>query len=166
FGVLIGIGILDIVSPELFKLGLAIYLMIFVVFDCVNLKMINREWLGAKAGSLMAGFSGGIISGVTGMGGPPYVIYLRTIGLDKLTFRATIIFVISISNYFRLFLDADEIIHNEIVLKNFLPCLAVFVVASIIGSHLPKFLSERVFKNAINAMLFGSSIMLFYKSFT
>ncbi|MDD3289181.1 MAG: sulfite exporter TauE/SafE family protein [Alphaproteobacteria bacterium] len=165
FGVLIGIGILDVVSPKLFKLGLAIYLMIFVVFDYVNLKMINREWLSAKTGSLLAGFFGGVISGVTGIGGPPYVTYLRAIGLDKLAFRATIIFVVSISNYFRLFLDAGEIIHNEVVLKNFLPCLAVFVVVSVIGLHLPKFLSERVFKTAINAMLFGSSLMLFYKSF-
>ena len=165
FGIILGVGILDVVSPRLFKLGLAIYLMGFVISDYVNSKMIRREWLGAKNGSLIYGFFGGIISGITGMGAPPYVTYLRTMKLDKLAFRASIIFIVSISNFFRLFLDAHDIIHNEVVLNNFLPCLVVFVLVSVIGSHLPKFLSEKTFKHSINAMLLGSSLMLFYKVF-
>lgn len=165
FGILIGIQILDIVSPKLFRLGLATYLMIFVVSDYVSWEIMNRKWLRSKAGALVAGLSGGIISGITGMGGPAYVTYFRAVGVNKLAFRASIIFIASIGNFFRIFLDANEVIHNKVVLENFLPCLIVFVLVSIIGSHLPKFLSEKAFKTTINIMLVGSSLMLFYKYF-
>lgn len=165
FGVLIGIFILDIVSPDVFKLGLAIYLIIFVVSDCVNFRVVSREWLKGKAGSLGAGFLGGIISGVTGMGGPPYVIYLRAVELNKLAFRATMICVMSFSNFFRLSWDIVEIVHNEVVQTYFLPCFVMFALASVIGSQFPKFLSEKVFKNTINSMLAGSALMLFYNLF-
>lgn len=165
-GVLIGINVLDIVSPKLFRLGLAVYLLGFVISEYINFKTVSRTWLDGKAGSMTAGLLGGVISGITGMGGPPYVIYLRALGLDKLAFRATIILIVSLSNFLRLFLDAHEIVQNETVLSNLLPCLAVFTLVSIIGSHLPKVLSEKVFKTAINLMLLSSSLMLFYKSFT
>jgi len=164
FGILLGTYILDVVSPFLFQLGLAVYLMAFAISDYINFKLFKSERLGGKVGSIIYGLSGGTISGMTGMGGPPYAIYLRTMGLDKLSFRASMIFIVSIGNYFRFSLDAKEIIHNDVVVENFLPCLAVFIVVSIIGSHLPRFLSERTFKHAINAMLLGSSLLLFFKA--
>lgn len=164
FGILLGTYVLDVVSPFLFQLGLAVYLMLFVVSDYINFKMLNRDRLIGKVGSVLYGLTGGTISGMTGMGSPPYAVYLRTMGLDKLAFRASMIFIVSIGNYFRFSLDASEIIHNEAVIKNFLPCLAVFIVVSIIGSNLPKFLSEKTFKHSINVMLLGASLVLFYKT--
>jgi len=165
FGVLLGISILDVVSPNLFKLGLAIYLLLFVISEYANFSFEKSGWMKGKSGSVIAGFFGGIISGVTGMGAPPYVTYLRSIGLDKLAFRATIICVLSISSLFRLIMDFEEIVHNEVVVKNFVPCLVAFALVSVVGSHIPKFLPEKVFKTSINAMLLGASLMLFYKSF-
>ena len=164
FGILLGAYILDVVSPFMFQLGLAIYLLLFVISDYVNFRLLSRDRLNGKAGSILYGLSGGTISGMTGMGSPPYAIYLRTMGLDKLAFRASMIFIVSIGNFFRFALDGKEIIQNKVVVENFIPCLIVFIVVSIIGSHLPRFLSEKTFKHSINAMLFGSSLMLFYKT--
>lgn len=164
FGIIVGTYILDVVSPDLFQFGLAVYLISFVISDYIDFKLFKREKLGGKAGSVAYGIAGGTISGMTGMGSPPYAIYLRTMGLDKLKFRASMILIVSIGNYFRFFIDAGEIIHNEVVRQNFIPCFVAFAIATVIGAHLPKFLSEKAFKHSINAMLLGSSLMLMYKA--
>lgn len=164
-GILIGAPLgtimLDAVDSQSLQLFLAIYLILFVAGD--YLKISLRSLPRGRTGSLLAGISGGLISGLTGMGGPALVTYLRTQNLPKAQFRATIILALTILNLFRFALDFQEIVKSPTLHAYFLPCLVIFCLVMLLGSRLPKFLSEASFKTGINLLLLLSAILLFWR---
>ena len=162
-GAFLGTKILDMVDADMLRLFLAVYLIIFVASD--YLKLAVHRPVNGYVGSMFAGLSGGIISGITGMGGPALVTYLRSAGLNKESFRATVMLALTIVNYFRLSLDFEEIIRSPALLEYLGPCLLVFAVAAFFGSRLPKFLSEKTFKTCINLILLVSAVMLLCRNF-
>jgi uncharacterized protein len=161
-GLLIGTNILAATSPNLLRLLLSFYLLLFVACDQLKLSWRGLR-LQAATGSFIAGLSGGIISGVTGMGGPALVTYCRTLGLDKKTFRATLIAIVTIVNFFRLMLDYDAMLQSAAVRDYTLPCLGIFALAMLFGSRLTQVLSETVFKRSITGLLLISALLLLYR---
>ncbi len=160
-GAVLGTLLLDAVDAQSLRLFLAAYLILFVAGD--YWKIAWRGLPRGRMGSLFAGVSGGVISGLTGMGGPALVTYLRTQNLPKEQFRATIILALTILNLFRFALDYREILHSAAVRTYFLPCLVVFCLVMVLGSRLPKFLSEQRFKAGINLLLLLSAALLLWR---
>ena len=160
-GAVIGTMLLDVVDAQTLRLFLAFYLILFVAGD--YLKFSWRLQAPGQTGSLLAGVSGGLISGLTGMGGPALVTYLRTQNLPKAQFRATIIVALTLLNFFRFALDYRDILQSTAVHAYFLPCLAVFCLVMVLGSRLPKFLSEQRFKAGINVLLLLSAVLLLWR---
>ncbi len=163
-GVIIGTTMLDLIPPNALRVGLALYLIAFVAADIMRIAM-PLKLRDRRAESFLAGAFGGVFSGLIGMGGPAIATYLRSLQLDKMALRATLIMALTISNYFRLSLDFTEIIHNATIRDYFLPGLAVFVVVMPLGAHLPKFLSEQRFRQSIDVLLVASAIMLLIRAF-
>lgn len=161
-GCMIGVEVLGVFDATLLRLLLATYLVIFVVTDELKLNLGNH--ITGYAGSFLAGLSGGVISGITGMGGPALATYLRTCQLGKDAFRATIMLTLAIMNGFRLALDFNDIFYSTHWHQYLLPALAVFVVVMPLGARVPKFLSERFYRKSVNALLFTSALLLFYRS--
>jgi uncharacterized protein len=162
-GLFIGTDILASISPNVLRFMLGCYLLIFVACDHFKLSW-RRIQLSLTTGSLIAGFSGGLISGVTGMGGPALVTYCRTLVLDKKTFRATLIAILTIANVARFMLDYKGIMHSNTVQTYTLPCLSVFTVAMICGTKLAKKLPEAFFQQAITTLLILAAFLLFYRA--
>lgn len=160
-GAVIGTMLLDMVDAQSLRLFLAVYLILFVAGD--YLKISWRGLPHGQTGSLLAGISGGLISGLTGMGGPALVTCLRTQNLPKAQFRATILLALTLLNFFRFALDYREIMQSPALHAYFQPCIAIFCLVMLLGSRLPRFLSERAFKTGVNLLLLLSAVLLLWR---
>lgn len=155
-GALCGFGIWFALPVRVLELAMAITILAFVLLQLSTARIRQPKWSGQ-----FAGFVGGFLQASIGMGGPPLTMYLTSRGLDKFTFRATIIWALAIMNFMRLFASATFTPEYFLRLLPSLPLATIgFVLAVALGSTLHARISEKFFRQIILLILTTSSILI------
>jgi uncharacterized membrane protein YfcA len=157
-GTILGTLLLDFVPANLLKL----FLLVVIVAYLVKTLLFSRYKLFSsyQGASLVGGIAGGFLQGVVGMGGPPLLIFLNELGLNKQAFRATIICLLFLSNIVRLPLSLFSGLLNQTVAIVVINGLPGFVLALIVGHRYHGLLSEKLYKAAVYGVLGVSAISI------
>lgn len=92
-GLPVGLAVFTWISPELLAAGIGI--AVFLYASVSLLPAVRR--LKMSHGSLpIVGFISGSLASSTSLSGPPVIIYAHGIGLEKATFRATIVAYVTV----------------------------------------------------------------------
>lgn len=158
-GVPIGTWLLDLVKPELFKLILGSFLMIWSPLMLFNPKITIIQNAGKLADSCI-GFIGGVLGGLGGFSGalPSAWVMLKNLNKDKQRYiMRHFNFAIQIFAMTTYLIKGN--LHHE-----HLPYLAILVfsvsIPAILGAQLFYKISESHFKKIVLSLLFTSGIFM------
>jgi uncharacterized membrane protein YfcA len=116
--------------------------------------------LGPAGAGLVGGVGGGFLQGLVGMGGPPFLIYLNSLGIPKNTFRATIILLLFLSNIVRLPVSFASGLFNEVVQEVVLCALPLFFLAIFVGHRLHGKVSDKLYRICVYGVLVASAFSI------
>jgi uncharacterized membrane protein YfcA len=100
-GLIAGITLLIKLPARWILLALGVFILSYGLYSLLT-RVTVRTW--SRWWAIPTGLSGGVISGLFGMGGPMYVIYLSGRVSDKTQLRATLSTIFSINTAARLIL--------------------------------------------------------------
>ncbi len=126
--------------------------------------LFNLSAFPNKAAQIISGIGGGFVMGLMGTGGPLYVTYLKSLGLNKDSFRFSLIFVLFLSNCIRVGFGIPTGYFDAQNISIFIYCAPAYFFALAIGYKLPKFISDKHFAWVINALLVLSGVSLLIKN--
>ena len=158
-GVPVGIWLLSLVSPLLFKFGVGVLLCLY----CMAMLFISRLPPITRGGCFadgVIGWAGGIASGFGGLPGPIPTIWCTLRGWTKHQQRM-------VFQTFNLFMHALTftafIVHgmiNDATIKVFFIVGPAVLIPSLIGVRLYRTFSDLFFKNLVLGLLAVSGVML------
>ncbi len=110
----------------------------------------------SRARNLIAvpfGFGAGVLAGLYGTGGPPVIVLLKSYGLDKSAFRATLLWFFLLMSLMRggTYLHAGLLTTDELLAALWL--LPFSLIGTALGMVAHGRLSERVFGRAVSILL-------------
>jgi uncharacterized membrane protein YfcA len=155
-GLPLGAYILAVADAATLRVVIGIVILVFAVALFTGFrKEIRRERLG----SALVGFTGGLLNGSTGTGGPPVVLFLSNLGISKLTFRANLIAYFVCINLAALpFFYARGILTAE-VMRTLALLLPAFILGSLTGTRLLGRVSEEAFRRITLAIVAAAAVM-------
>lgn len=160
-GSVIGTVSLVMVKESVLRLILAAFIFLFLAktffFDDLTFKKAGGV-LGSIAGAL-----GGLFHGMIGTGGPPFVMYLSEIKMEKTAFRATMIVLLFSCNVLRVGAYGSMGLFTESILMTSLPALPFFGVALVVGHRIHHLISEKVYRYSVYTLLFAAAVSLTLK---
>lgn len=162
-GTVIGTILLSNANAAILQLFLAASIFVFLV----KTLWFNGFTLGRKAtttAATTAGLSGGLFQGLVGTGGPVLTMYLSAVIKQKLSLRATLIYLFFVTSVVRLGVSIPNHLFTERVLHLTLIMLPLFLVAIYTGQHLHQKVSEKYYRLGIYVILGGSAILLLTKA--
>ncbi len=160
-GSVIGAVSLVLVKESILRLILAAFIFLFLVktffFNDLSFKK-GGGVLGSIAGAL-----GGLFHGMIGTGGPPFVMFLSEIKMEKAAFRATLILLLFACNVLRVIVYGSMGLFTEPILEASLPALPFFGVALVAGHRIHHLISEKVYRYSVYTLLFVAAVSLTLK---
>jgi len=177
-GVFVGTKLLAAGSGEGLKIALGAFVAAagvhFLIMDIRNRRLAPDASAGATPRRTLrplmiaicapVALLSGVLGGCFGTGGPPIIVLLKSLGLDKRTFRATILaffFATSISRIsFGVTLGTLGMKHVHAALW----LAPGAVVGTIIGAQVYKRLSERHFARVVSALITILGLTLIWTS--
>jgi uncharacterized protein len=160
-GVATGLWLFKSLDPEVLLRSLAVFIIGYALWGYLPRRAARPApaWLGPLAGAL-----GGFVATVFGgMAGPLYVVYLRSLALDKAKFRATMSFALLCLSTLRAAGYGGLGFYDERVLWLLAASLPVLVVAMIAGDRWHAKLDEARFGHVVAALLVVSGAALLFK---
>ena len=161
-GSVIGTVSLVVVKESILRLILAAFIFLFLAktffFNDLSFKKGSGGMLGGIAGAL-----GGLFHGMIGIGGPPFVMYLSEIKMEKAAFRATLILLLFACNVLRVIAYGSMGLFTEPILEASLPALPFFGVALVAGHRIHHLISEKVYRFSVYTLLFAAAVSLTLK---
>lgn len=162
-GTIIGTFLLSYASIAFLQLFLAISILIFLI------KMIwfNGFTLGntsTKTFATVAGLGSGLLQGLIGTGGPILTMYLTVVIKQKLTFRATLIYLFFVTSVVRLGISISQNLITNTLLHTALITLPFFLIAIFVGQRIHKKISDKYYRLSIYIILGVSAIILLSKA--
>ena len=163
-GAALGTMSLVMVPEWILRLILAVFIILFLMremfFKEVSLVQGHPLWLGSGAGML-----GGWLHGIIGTGGPPFVMFLSELKIEKTAFRATMILLLFFCNIVRVGSAwyADMFAAPLIMMS--LPALPLFGVALVGGQRLHHLISEKTYRICVYSLLVVAAVSLLLKGF-
>lgn len=108
----------------------------------------GRSWIVVPFG-----LGAGVLAGLYGTGGPPVIVLLRSYGLDKGAFRATLLWFFLLMSLMRggAYLNEGLLSGTELLAALWL--LPFSIAGTVLGMALHGRLSERVFGRAVSILL-------------
>ncbi|MBI1273009.1 MAG: TSUP family transporter [Alphaproteobacteria bacterium] len=158
----LGLFLLNTVDDSLLNFVLAGYLVFYVAAGA-RLKFPQLRGVKNVAAQAAAGAAGGVVSGISGMGGPFIVTYLKTLSLNKETFRASVLLILFAGNALRCALSGTAGMYHGEILTLLLICLPAHLLGLAVGYKVPRLISEDRFRAAINILLVAAAISLLAK---
>lgn len=159
-GTLLGLYMLSIIPPQLLRKILAISIFIFLI-KMVFLKGLvfgkDKKW------GLITGIIGGWFQGIIGTGGPIFTMYLTVVLQDKISFRATLIYLFFLTSVIRLLFSIPSGLISNNVFNLTVPIIPFFLIAIYIGNHVHKKIDEKYYKYAVELILLFAAISLLIK---
>lgn len=137
--------------------------VLIILYGLYSLYGLRPKAVAGRGWGILAGLAGGMIGALFGTGGPFYVSYLDSRGLDKAVFRATLATL--------FLLDGTGLLVGYAVVGRFtgdflgmvllaLPIMALFMY---IGGHVHTRLSQATFQRGISVLLIVSGVALLAK---
>ncbi len=165
FGVFWGVGLgtytFVAVSEVFLKRFLAGMIFLFLVkmifFEGFKLGE-RRNWLFG----FLSGLGGGWVQAIIGTGGPVFTMYLLAAIHKKISFRATIIMTLLITNVLRIFVLSAGGFFTEEIIKMALAIVPFFIVAIFLGNKIHHKMDERFYRLVVYGILFSSAIVMLF----
>jgi len=161
-GTLVGTLLLSHVSTPFLQLFLAVSILVFLV----KTVWFQGFTLGHKRNSAVAaaaGLGGGIVTGLIGTGGPIVIMYLMVAIKDRLSVRATFIWLFFVIGIVRLCISIPQHLFTAHIMRLALVSAPFFFVAILVGQHVHRKVSERYYRLSVNVILLLSAIVLVMK---
>ncbi|NEO28029.1 MAG: sulfite exporter TauE/SafE family protein [Kamptonema sp. SIO4C4] len=146
----VGTYFLVLLDPDLMRRIIGGLLLIFVLLLWVSqrLHVPSRMSLSYGVGALS-----GFLTGLTGMGGPPVVLYELSRRGTVAANRANLISFFALTQFVALGVYYFKGILSMVVFQRFLLFFPSFLVGLIIGSFLFKWVNENLFRNLVFGFL-------------
>jgi len=162
-GTIVGTLLLSQASTLFLQLFLAVTILVFLV------KMIwfNGFTLAGKSNVVAAtlvGLGGGLFQGLIGTGGSVLTMYLSVVIKQKLSLRATLIYLFFVTSVVRIGISATSHLFTGHILDLAFLALPLFLIAIFAGQQIYHQLSDRYYKIGIYVILGCSAILLLYKA--
>lgn len=162
-GTVVGTNLLGILPGQPLKLLIAALIVSYLLREFLRPNSRIPESL-RPAAHLIGGGAGGFLQGLIGLGGPPFLIYLNELKLSKQSFRATIIWLLFVSNVVRLPISIQAGLFNEVVLNTVLYSLPGFLVALIAGQRMHGKLPDRLYRLTVYGVLALSAVSICFQA--
>jgi len=106
------------------------------------------------------GFLSGVLGGSTGMSGPPIILFLQKLGLDKTDFRATIIayFMVTYSVQFFMLFYAGTFTHETLHIA--VSTIPGMLIGFVLGEIVHPFIGEETFRKVVALLLMAVGAFL------
>jgi uncharacterized membrane protein YfcA len=158
-GTFLGTCLLGIASPQVLKVVLLCVIVIYLVKEFFLSWLRVPEALRGGA-AVLGGLGGGLLQGLVGMGGPPLLIYLKELDLPKAAFRATIIFLLFVSNVVRLPTSLYAGLVTDPVLLVVAYAVPGFLIALVLGQRLHGVVPERAYQLSVYSVLVLAAVSI------
>jgi uncharacterized membrane protein YfcA len=162
-GTVAGTFLLSQVSTQFLQIFLAITILIYLA----KMLWFNGFTLGGKAdttAATAAGLGGGLFQGLIGTGGPVLTMYLSVAVHEKLSMRATLIYLFFVTSVVRMAISIPSHLFTPEILQLAVISLPLFLIAIWFGQRMHHKVSDKYYKYGVNAVLGGSAILLLGKS--
>jgi uncharacterized membrane protein YfcA len=160
-GVGVGLWLFAALDSRYLLRALAVFIIAHALWGYLPSRSARATpgWLGPLAGAL-----GGFVATVFGgMAGPFFVVYLRTLGLDKLRFRATISVALLCLSVLRAAGYGGLGLYDARVLWLLAAAVPVVALAMVAGDRWHHRLDESRFGHLVSALLALSGVALLFK---
>ena len=159
-GITAAVWVLSNVDADTLVLCLGIFVFLYAIYSLLPIPDIkeNPYW------TVLAGAFGGLVGALFGTGGPFYVIYLKTRGLNKTQFRASIASIFLIDGGARIVGYASTGLYTPQVLSLVAMLFPVLLIGMYTGHHLHIKINQKQFNLVISIMLLFSGLLLIYKA--
>ena len=159
-GIATAVWVLSNVEANILVLCLGIFVLLYAIYSLLPIPDIKKSlyW------TVFAGGFGGLVGALFGTGGPFYVIYLKTRGLNKTQFRASIASIFLIDGGARIVGYASSGLYTPQVLGLVAMLFPVLLVGMYTGHHLHIKIDQKQFNLVISIMLLFSGLLLIYKA--
>lgn len=159
-GVIIGTYGLVVLKSDLIRRVFAVLVALFAVQMFFERLYLSKPRLPNIVG-VLAGWLGGLVGSLFGMGGPPVVWYLNRQTPDKSEFRATLISYFAFSTPWMLIVYGYADLFTGEVITFALYMLPAVIAGIIVGHLLHLRISKVLFQRVVALILLVTSICLF-----
>lgn len=163
-GTALGAQILTRVDQGTISIVVGIVLLVFVVSQGFDLRPevpeMAERWLGP-----VVGLASGLLGGIAGMMGPPFILYLVSLRLPRDAFVGTVslFYLIGIVPLYVTLIASGIIARNEAIVSA-LACAPLFA-GIVLGAWLRGRISQTGFQRALLAMIFIVGLNLIRRGF-
>lgn len=158
-GVPIGVAILRHIDANLFKLTVAIVLLVYCPAMLFARELPRIEG-GGRAADAAVGVLGGILSGIGGLPGPPAIIWCTLRGWDKDLQRSVLQSFFLVMHAITFVAYAAGGLLTAEMIPGFLVVGAAMLIPTLVGARLYRRFSEAGFRHLVLALLALSGAVL------
>lgn len=158
-GTIVGTSILSNINDSYLKVILSLTIFIFLLRNQLSIRLDFMK-KNMHAWASVAGFLGGLLQGVVGMGGPALTMYLFVVVPNKSQLRSALIFLFFISSLVRVLFMQDKGLLSSENLNLVLPVLPFFFLALFAGQKLHAKIDDRLYRVAVQLLMGISAILL------
>ena len=162
-GTPIGVTLLVRLNEPLLMIGLGLFLILYLIYDVFIRSKTDFEF--SPFAGFIFGLLGGGFGGAFNTSGPPVVVYLSSLNLDKHAAKATILAYITLGTIYKL----GILIYNDLITADILKFTAVLVIPSFIGMLLGKSafskISTLASRRVTQAIIATASVLTILKGF-
>lgn len=160
-GVPLGIWALVYVDPDTLKLGLGVFLALYVAWSLLTPGIVIQNW-GGRAADALVGLTGGILGGLAGLSGVLPTLWTNLRGWPKQRQRGTFQpFVLAMHTLSIVLFAANGMITPQ-VLSYMAWSLPVILVGSWAGTKVYPYFSDLFFRRIILGLILTSAIALLF----
>lgn len=161
-GTIFGLKILFLIQPDLLRIGLAIYIICYLITSLLNFDM--RFTKDSPTGDFIAAVFSGLFQGVIGTGGPNLVIHLKKVIPDREVFRSALMLPFFVANLVRILISVPTGLLSKEITAMALPIIPVFIIAIFVGQKIQGHCTDRLYNICTNTLLGLAAVGLIAKS--
>jgi uncharacterized membrane protein YfcA len=160
-GTIIGAQFLISLADFLLKKALGVFILLFALYYCAGVRKEGRDSF-SNAWGFPAGAAGGILGGVFGTSGPPFVAYLAYRLKEKDVLRASLIGMFAVDYGWRTAVFAFSGLLTGELLSFFLYLTPALIFGTILGHMIHLRVTEGQFKKIVAGILLTSGVLLLW----
>jgi len=159
-GIFIALWLLSTIDARILVFCLGLFVLLYSIYSLLPI----RHFRPGRYLIVFSGGFGGLVGALFGTGGPFYVVYLKTLDLNKSQFRATIASIFLIDGGARIVGYTNSGLYTPQVLTLFAILFPVLLLGMYLGNHLHIKINLHRFNQIISLMLLMSGVMLMFKA--
>jgi uncharacterized membrane protein YfcA len=162
-GVPVGTFLLSKIDPNLFKICVGLFLVVYAIYALSRKSEISST-VGGRVADCAAGFGGGVLGGMAGFAGPTLVVWTDIRGYKK-EYRRSVLQAFNTSILLAAFLSHAlcGFMTKQVGLAT-IAALPGTISGAWVGAFIYRRLGNRGFQHVVMALLLVSGIMLIWTS--